>query len=74
VRFRSSPISTGKLIARLDMSGWSSWARADQPARLVFTPATLGVDRIPLIWEARSGCASRRRWHPACAEGAETTP
>lgn len=30
---------TGKLIARVDMSGWSSWARADQPARLVFTPA-----------------------------------
>jgi hypothetical protein len=30
--------ATGKLIAQLDMSGWSSWSRADQPARLVFTP------------------------------------
>jgi hypothetical protein len=28
---------TDKLIAQMDMSGWSSWARADQPARLVFT-------------------------------------
>jgi hypothetical protein len=22
----------------MDMSGWSSWARPDQPARLAFTP------------------------------------
>ena len=29
---------TGKLVARVDMSGWSSWARPDQPAHLVFTP------------------------------------
>jgi hypothetical protein len=39
VRFQVEPDpGTGKLIARLDVSGWSSWARADQPARLVFTP------------------------------------
>ena len=29
---------TGNLTARMDVSGWSSWARPDQPARLVFTP------------------------------------
>jgi hypothetical protein len=39
VRFRVDPEpGTGKLVARVDMSRWSSWARADQPARLVFTP------------------------------------
>jgi hypothetical protein len=38
VRFQVEPDpATGKLIAQMDMSGWSSWARADQPARLVFT-------------------------------------
>ena len=25
-------------MARVDMSGWSSWARPDAPAQLVFTP------------------------------------
>ena len=29
--------STGGLTARTDVSGWSSWARPDQPARFVFT-------------------------------------
>jgi hypothetical protein len=39
VRFRVEPDpGTGKLVAEVDMSRWSSWARADQPARLVFTP------------------------------------
>jgi hypothetical protein len=38
VRFRVAPDpGTGKLIASVDMSGWSSWARPDEPARLVFT-------------------------------------
>jgi hypothetical protein len=38
-QFRVEPDTrTGKLVARVDMSGWSSWARADQPAHLVFTP------------------------------------
>ena len=38
VRFQVEPDpDTGKLIARIDMSRWSSWARADQAARLVFT-------------------------------------
>src|SRR4030095_9296927 len=35
VRFRVEPeAATGKLIARVDMSGWSSWARAHRRARL----------------------------------------
>ena len=39
VRLQVEPdLGTGKLVAQVDMSGWSSWARADQPARLVFTP------------------------------------
>jgi hypothetical protein len=39
VRLQVEPdLGTGKLIARVDLSGWSSWARPDQPARLVFTP------------------------------------
>ena len=39
VRFRVEPDArTGGLAAAMDMSGWSSWARPDQPARLVFTP------------------------------------
>ncbi len=39
VRFRVEPDPrTGKLGAQVDMSGWSSWARPDQPAHLVFTP------------------------------------
>jgi hypothetical protein len=29
--------STGRPAARMDVSGWSSWARPDEPARLVFT-------------------------------------
>ena len=38
VRFNVEPdLRTGKLVAQVDMSRWSSWARADQPARLVFT-------------------------------------
>ena len=38
VRLQVEPdLGTGKLTAQMDMSGWSSWARADQPARLVFT-------------------------------------
>jgi hypothetical protein len=58
VRFRVEPDATGKLIARLDMSGWSSWARADQPARLVFTPERrLESIESRLIW----GSAVRMR-------------
>ena len=39
VRLRVEPDErTGRLAARMDMSGWSSWARPDQPAQLVFTP------------------------------------
>ena len=39
LRFRVEPDPrTGKLVAQLDMSGWSSWARPDEPAHLVFTP------------------------------------
>ena len=52
VRFQVEPDpGTGKLIARIDMSGWSSWARADQPARLVFT-AERRLESIEsrLIW------------------------
>jgi len=38
-QFRVEPdIRTGKLVARVDMSGWSSWAPSDQPAYVVFTP------------------------------------
>jgi hypothetical protein len=38
VRFRVEPdAASGKLVARVDMSGWSSWARPDAPAQLVFT-------------------------------------
>jgi hypothetical protein len=38
-QFRVEPDRrTGKLVAQVDMSGWSSWARPDQPAHLVFTP------------------------------------
>jgi hypothetical protein len=38
VRFQVEPdLRTGKLIGQIDMSRWSSWARVDQPARLVFT-------------------------------------
>jgi hypothetical protein len=59
VRFRVEPDpGTGKLIARVDMSGWSSWARADQPARLVFTPERrLESIETRLIW----GSAVRMR-------------
>jgi hypothetical protein len=59
VRFRVEPdTSTGKLTARVDMSGWSSWARADQPARLVFTPERrLESIETRLIW----GSAVRMR-------------
>jgi hypothetical protein len=49
---------TGKLIAQVDMSGWSSWARADQPAHLVFTPERrLESIETRLIW----GSAVRMR-------------
>src|SRR5262249_40646878 len=56
VRLKVEPDpSTGKLIARIDVSGWSSSARADHPPPLVFTPAPPllpprarpGCDRIP---------------------------
>jgi hypothetical protein len=59
VRFRVEPeAATGKLIARVDMSGWSSWARADQPARIVFTPERrLESIETRLIW----GSAVRMR-------------
>jgi hypothetical protein len=59
VRFQIEPdSSTGKLIARVDMSGWSSWARADQPARLVFSPERrLESIESHLIW----GSAVRMR-------------
>ena len=59
VRFQIEPDpGTGKLTARLDMSGWSSWARADQPARLVFTPdRRLESIESSLIW----GSAVRMR-------------
>jgi hypothetical protein len=52
VRFQVEPVSgTGKLVARMDMSGWSSWARADQPVRLVFTPERrLESIESRLIW------------------------
>jgi hypothetical protein len=50
--------ATGKLIARVDMSGWSSWARADQPARLVFSAERrLESLETRLIW----GSAVRMR-------------
>ena len=59
VRFQVEPDpGTGKLIARVDVSGWSSWARADQPARLVFTPERrLESIESRLIW----GSAVRMR-------------
>jgi len=59
VRFQIGPEPrTGKLTARLDMSGWSSWSRADQPARLVFTPdRRLESIESSLIW----GSAVRMR-------------
>jgi hypothetical protein len=52
VRFQVEPDpGSGKLIAQMDMSGWSSWARADQPARLVFTPERrLESIESRLIW------------------------
>jgi hypothetical protein len=60
VRLQVEPeAATGKLIARVDMSGWSSWARADQPARLVFTPERrLESIETRLIW----GSAVRMRF------------
>jgi hypothetical protein len=60
VRFQVEPdVATGKLLARVDMSGWSSWARADQPARLVFTPERrLESIETRLIW----GSAVRMRF------------
>ena len=59
VRFKVEPDpGTGKLVAQMDMSGWSSWARADQPARLVFTPERrLESIETRLIW----GSAVRMR-------------
>lgn len=59
VRFRVEPDGvTGKLIAQVDVSGWSSWARADQPARLVFTSERrLESIETRLIW----GSAVRMR-------------
>jgi hypothetical protein len=59
VRLKIEPDpATGKLIARVDMSGWSSWARADQPARLVFSPERrLESIESRLIW----GSAVRMR-------------
>lgn len=39
LQFRVAPDPrSGRLTSRIDMSGWSSWARPDQPAQLVFTP------------------------------------
>src|SRR5262249_11239240 len=51
-RFHREPgPRTGKLIPPIDVSGWSSWARADQPARLVFTPERrLESIESRLIW------------------------
>ena len=59
VRFQIEPDpGTGKLTARLDMSNWSSWARADRPARLIFTPdRRLESIESSLIW----GSAARMR-------------
>lgn len=40
-RFRAAPeTGTGRLTALVDITGWSSWARANRPARVVF-----GADR-----------------------------
>jgi hypothetical protein len=59
VRFRVEPdAATGKLVARVDMSGWSSWARPDAPAQLVFTP-----DRRLEALEARLALGSTVRMH-----------
>ncbi len=59
VRFQVEPDpATGKLIAQVDMSGWSSWALADRPGRLVFTPERrLESIESRLIW----GSAVRMR-------------
>jgi len=39
VRFRASPeAGTGRLTAAVDVTGFSSWARAKQPARVAFGP------------------------------------
>lgn len=39
IRLRVAPDPrTDKLVAEIDMSGWSSWARPNEPARLIFTP------------------------------------
>jgi hypothetical protein len=57
VRFRVEPDAvTGKLVARVDMSGWSSWARPDVPAQLVFT-----ADRRLQSLEARLALGSTVR-------------
>jgi hypothetical protein len=57
VRFRVEPnAGTGKLVARVDVSGWSSWARPDAPAQLVFTP-----DRRLQALEARLALGSTVR-------------
>jgi hypothetical protein len=38
LRLRVEPDpATGKLITGVNMAGWSSWARADEPARIVFS-------------------------------------
>jgi hypothetical protein len=57
VRFQIQPDPyTGKLLAQVDMSRWSSWARADQPARLVFT-----ADRRLESFESRLAYGSTLR-------------
>ncbi|HET7873991.1 MAG TPA: hypothetical protein VFN71_00595 [Methylomirabilota bacterium] len=40
--------TTGRLTALMDLARWSSWARADSPARVTFRP-----DRRPLSLESR---------------------
>ena len=39
IRFRAAPdAATGRLTALVDLTGFSSWARANQPARVAFAP------------------------------------
>ena len=39
VRFRATPdTATGRLAALVDLTGFSSWARAAHPARVAFGP------------------------------------
>jgi len=63
LRFHTAPDATsGRLTARVDLTGFSSWARSNQPARVAF-----GVDRHLLTVESSMilGTSFTLRFAPA---------